>query len=220
MLNYEKIAWQNNLFVCGIDEVGRGCLAGPLVTACVILPINKKHKLLKDSKILTEQERELAYSWLIDNSYYSTSIVDNYIIDKINIYQATLLAMKKSVLQLFSNNLIKKELVKYILIDAMPVKLDITDKHDNLEILNFNKGEKYSISIAAASIVAKVTRDRLMKKISPIFINFNLDEHKGYGTKIHTDNLKKFGSTIIHRKTFLNNLDKEKNESKQQLTIF
>ena len=84
MLKYEKLAWEKSLYVCGIDEVGRGCLAGPLLTAAVILPQNKRHKLLKDSKKLSEKEREVAYEWIIKNCYCSFALVDHNIIDKIN----------------------------------------------------------------------------------------------------------------------------------------
>ena len=102
--HFETISWQQKKFVCGIDEVGRGCFAGPLVTCAAILPIDvehlyAQHKLLRDSKKLDEKQREQAYEWLVKNCFYSIAISNNRIIDNINIYQATLLTMKKAFLQ-------------------------------------------------------------------------------------------------------------------------
>ncbi|MFH1644279.1 MAG: ribonuclease HII [bacterium] len=200
---FEKKAWQENLYVCGIDEVGRGCFAGPLVVSAAILPINTKHKLLKDSKVLTEQERELAYEWLIKRCFYSTAIISNQQIDKINIYQATKLAMKKTFYQILQTIPFDSKKLKSLLIDAIPVDLEQIYKKENLEVFSMNYGESISTSIAAASIIAKVTRDNLMKKIHKIFPSFKLDQHKGYGTQLHRNLIINNGISIIHRKTFV-----------------
>ena len=97
---FEQKAWQKSQYICGIDEVGRGSLAGPMLTAAVILHQNKTHPLLKDSKLLTQKEREEAYHWIIKNSFYSFALASHHTIDKINIYQATLYTMKQALLQL------------------------------------------------------------------------------------------------------------------------
>ena len=219
---FETKAWKENTFVCGIDEVGRGCLAGPLVVSSAILPINAKHKLLKDSKILNQKEREQAFAWLIKKCFYSTVIISNQQIDKLNIYQATIISMKKAFSQILHSIPFNNNQIKYLLIDAMPIKLDSIYKtiNPNLEIFSMNYGESISPSIAAASIIAKVTRDRLMQKINPIFPAFNLAKHKGYGTFFHKEVIKNNGISIIHRKTFTtklqNNLIKDKKENNEQ----
>ncbi|MCK5632455.1 ribonuclease HII [bacterium] len=214
---FENAAWKAKNTVCGVDEVGRGCLAGPLVTGAVILPAGSKHPLLKDSKILTEKERLCAYNWIIKNSWYSIGIVNSKTIDQKNIWQATLIAMKKAVLQLLATC---PQDPTFFLIDAMPLKLSDTD-YKNIPIIHAPKGESWSCSIAAASIVAKVTRDRLMKVFDPLFPGYNLTQHKGYGTKKHREAIQRLGATIIHRKSFLKNiLKKEKDESNEQQTLF
>ncbi len=222
---FEKTAWQDKFYVCGIDEVGRGCLAGPLVVAACILPQNTKY-VLKDSKILTEQEREKAYKWLIKNCWHSVSIINPAMIDKINIYNATLLAMKRAFVQLVEVIPFEYELLKFLVIDAMPVILDQSHKNNHLEVHHFPHGESVSSSIAAASIIAKVTRDRLMETIDPIFPGFGFGHHKGYGTKEHTESMKIKGACIIHRRTFINKIEtpedisKNGNDAKSQQSIF
>ena len=215
---FENNAWQNSFYVCGIDEVGRGCLAGPLVTATVILPHNTNCELLKDSKILTPQQRQIAYDWITNNCFYSVSIFSHKQVDRLNIYQATLQCMKKSLLQLLQILPFDLKQIKYVLVDAMPLNLSGCNFCDHLEVNFFDKGESKSNSIAAASIVAKVTRDLLMKKMSTIFPDFNFDENKGYGTSNHMDVLRKHGPTIIHRKTFMPKVFR--GEVKEQVTIF
>ncbi len=223
--SFEKKAWKENLFICGIDEVGRGCLAGPLLVSSAILPINAKHKLLKDSKVLNEREREQVYSWLIKRCFYSTVIVSNQQIDKLNIYQATIIAMQKVFAQILHIIPFNSNQIKYLLIDSIPVKLDSIYKTENpnLEVFSMNYGESISPSIAAASIIAKVTRDRLMQKINPIFPAFNLAKHKGYGTALHKEAIKNHGTSIIHRKTFVTKIqndliegNKKENNDRQQ----
>ncbi len=215
---FENLAWKFYFYACGIDEVGRGCLAGPLVTSAVILPQNTEYKLLKDSKILNEQEREAAFEWIIKNCFYSTAITCHKKIDKINIYQATLQTMKKALLQLLQSAPIDINQIKYVLVDAMPLSLKNLNCYNNIQIKFFDKGETLSSSIAAASIVAKVTRDRLMKKMNYIFPRFNLHEHKGYGTTNHVKVLLNLGPSIIHRKTFISKILRERsNEIRQQI---
>ncbi len=191
---FEKKCWKENLILCGIDEVGRGCLAGPVVTAAVILNPHADHKYLKDSKVLSAAQRLQAYQWLKDNSIYSISIINSDIIDKINIYQATLYAMKRSLVQLSS------KIGRYpdiTIVDAMPLTVD------NITINYFNFGESHSSSIAAASIIAKITRDDIMKRLDSFFPSYGFISHKGYGTKAHRQALQDGGESIIHRKTFL-----------------
>lgn len=198
----EHQAWQKGEYVCGIDEVGRGCLAGPLVTAAVILPLNKTSRLLMDSKLLTEEERHKGALWIAKNCWYSYGIVDNRTIDRHNIYQATLIAMKKALVNLLATS----PRPAAILIDAMPLKIDDTG-YLGISINYFPKGEKKSSSIAAASIIAKVKRDEMMGKFNEIFPGFYFDEHKGYATKKHRDCLKTQHPLIIHRQSFLHKVD-------------
>lgn len=217
---FEKDAWQNSCYVCGIDEVGRGCLAGPLVTSTVILPQGTNFRLLKDSKTMTKEEREKAFSWITQNCIYSTAIISHRLIDKLNIYQSTLLTMKKSLLQILQSIPYEHEKIKYVLIDAMPVSLNNLDLYKNINIKFFNKGESYSSTIAAASIVAKVTRDRLMKKISKVFPQFNFCENKGYGTADHLKTLNEVGPSIIHRTSFITKIGEVSNETQLQQQLF
>lgn len=197
---YEKLIWQKKELVCGIDEVGRACLAGPVVTAAVILkPIKKRtgyYKLLKDSKTLTPEQRLQIYGWLKENSHFAASVINHRIIDQVNIYHATLKSMKRSYFQLCTKF---NQPINYILVDAMPLKVD----NKNINILYFNKGEDLSMSIAAASIVAKVTRDTIMQRLDNIFPEYYFYNHKGYSTIKHKKALNKFGRTIIHRSSFL-----------------
>jgi ribonuclease HII len=198
---FEQEAWNNSQYVCGIDEVGRGCLAGPLVTAAVILPINKTSRLLADSKLLTEEERHKGAIWVAKHCWYAYGIVDHTTIDRFNIYHATLIAMKKALIHLLAS----APRPSAILIDAMPLKLSDTQYAD-IPIRFFPKGERKSSSIAAASIIAKVKRDELMDKFENILPGFHFKEHKGYATKLHRDTLKEIPQSIIHRQSFLNSI--------------
>ena len=214
---HENIAWKANITVCGTDEVGRGCIAGPLVTAAVILPINMAPSFLKDSKSLTEKELLQAYRWITKYCSFSIGIASNYEIDKYNIWQSTLIAMKRAVVNLLT---IRKERPHAILVDAMPLRLDNTG-YEQIPVHSFSKGESLSSSIAAASIIAKVTRDRIMGKLEALFPGYQLRNHKGYGTKIHKNALDKQKHSIMHRVSFLNKtFDKGENEQKQQQSLF
>ncbi len=213
---YENQAWENKKYVCGIDEVGRGCLAGPVVTAACILPLSSSYELLKDSKILTQQERETAFTWIEKNCFYSVAISDHKKIDSLNIYQTTKITMEKALIQLFYTIPLNIKNIEFVLTDAMPI--DISFLQQDLKLFYFPKGESISPSIAAASIVAKVFRDNLMDKIDKIFPAYKFDSHKGYGTQDHVSAIQNSGVTIIHRKTFLNNIVNKNGE--KQNTIF
>ena len=176
--------------VAGLDEAGRGPLAGPVVAAAAVLPRGFKNFGLKDSKLLPEKERERLFALILNSDIiFGIGIVNHKIIDKINIYQATQLAMKKAILRL-----VRKPDV--LLVDGM--KLNFTEISQERIV----KGDRKVLSIAAASVVAKVTRDRIMQKFDLIYPGYGLEKHKGYPTKAHCLALKKLGITPIHRKTY------------------
>ncbi len=204
---YEEAFWAKYAYVCGIDEVGRGCLAGPVVTAAVVLFPFCTHPLLKDSKILTEKKRIVAAQWILKNSWFSYGVVDNSEIDRLNIYKATQEAMRQAVYGLFSQK-IGPWRPELILIDAIPLTIPYLSPMP--EILSFPYGESHSISIAAASILAKVKRDELITRMAKQFPGYAFEEHKGYGTIDHQKALLVKGPSLIHRTTFIKNfLQKE-----------
>ncbi|MGL4950122.1 MAG: ribonuclease HII [Anaeroplasmataceae bacterium] len=176
--------------ICGVDEVGRGPIAGPLVVSAVIMPYDYRLNGVNDSKQLSETKRESLYKEIVKNALaISTIFIYEDEIDDTNIYQATIKAMLKAI-----NSLKVKP--DYCLIDAMPlVQLEIP--HDSII-----KGDSKSASIAAASIIAKVTRDEYMKKMDLKFPNYGFARHKGYLTDFHKKSLDKFGPCEIHRKSF------------------
>ncbi|WP_315459754.1 ribonuclease HII [uncultured Streptococcus sp.] len=193
MLRYEKELYQQGYqAIAGIDEVGRGPLAGPVVTACVILPKNCKIKHLNDSKKIPKNHHEEIYQEILARALgIGIGIVDNNVIDQINIYEATKVGMLQAINQL------KGEVTKpdYLLIDAMHLETSIPQQ-------SLIKGDANSLSIAAASIVAKVTRDRMMADYANDYPGYAFEKNVGYGTKEHLEGLKKYGITPIHRKTF------------------
>ncbi|MCY7191238.1 ribonuclease HII [Streptococcus gallolyticus] len=193
MLRYEKELYQQGYqTIAGIDEVGRGPLAGPVVTACVILPKNCKIKHLNDSKKIPKKHHEEIYHEILARALgIGIGIVDNNVIDQINIYEATKVGMLQAINQL------KGEVTKpdYLLIDAMHLETSIPQQ-------SLIKGDANSLSIAAASIVAKVTRDRMMADYANDYSGYAFEKNVGYGTKEHLEGLKKYGITPIHRKTF------------------
>jgi ribonuclease HII len=217
---FEKKAWQNNLLVCGIDEVGRGSLAGPIMASAIIIPPNTNNHLLKDSKILDKTKRATAHKWIIKNCLYVTATTSHTIIDTINIYQATLQAMFKAFIMLIEKNPYILKKLRYILVDSMPFKTDFSYQHENLETKHFNFGESISSSIAAASIVAKETRDLLMNFFSTRFPLYNFSQNKGYGTKKHINAISTYGPTLMHRKSFLSNIQKGLQKNGRQESIF
>lgn len=177
--------------IAGIDEAGRGPLAGPVVAAAVILPQDLFIEGIDDSKKISEPKREALFDIIQEKALaVGIGIVENEVIDQINILNATKLAMKKAVADL-------KVQPEYLLIDAVKLA-DIHIKQYALV-----KGESKSISIAAASIIAKVTRDRIIRKYDELYPQYGFAKHKGYGTKEHYESIEKYGLTGIHRKSFL-----------------
>ena len=190
MLRYEKELYQAGYqTIAGIDEVGRGPLAGPVVAAAVILPPECKIKGLNDSKKIPKKKHMAIYQAIMDQALaIGIGIMDNTVIDQVNIYEATKLAMKEALSKLS----LKPD---YLLIDAM--KLDVEIPQESII-----KGDANSLSIAAASIVAKVTRDKLMADYDKEFPGYDFAKNAGYGTKSHLQGLERNGVTPIHRKTF------------------
>jgi len=176
--------------IAGIDEAGRGPLAGPVVAAAVILDIDANIEGINDSKLLSSKQRDKLFSKIHQNALsIGLSIVEPETIDRINILQATRLAMTKAV----TNLALKPGL---LLIDG-PITLDI-----NTRQIPIIKGDRLSISISAASIIAKVTRDDIMKSFHNMYPEYGFYKNKGYGTKEHIAALKKYGPCKIHRKSF------------------
>lgn len=191
----EDLCAQGFSRIAGVDEVGRGPLAGPVVAAACILPRGSFIQHLNDSKKLSEKKREDVFEKLIslEGIMYSIQRVEVELIDQINILRASLLAMKRAVESLSMTP-------DYLLIDGnqlldlpMPAKAIIS-------------GDALSISIAAASVLAKVTRDRWMKELCLTYPQWGFSKHKGYGTKMHLEAIKKHGISPIHRKTFLSKI--------------
>lgn len=198
LFEYEEPCWINRNILIGIDEAGRGSLFGPVVVSAVILKNNSYNELIKDSKKLSEKQREEAYKWIKKNSINITIIASHNEIDKYNIYQATKISMYRSIEYLVCKI---KKIPDQILTDAMPLQLD-KDFFYKTEVISKPKGESWSATIAAASIVAKVERDKIIKNFSKIMPNYNLEKHKGYATKDHKEKMVSYGYSFIHRKTF------------------
>lgn len=195
MLDYETKYYNQNIkLIAGVDEAGRGPLAGPVCVAAVIMPYDKNEIIeeINDSKKLTEKKREKLFDLIVEKAIsYKIVLINEKIIDEINILNATKLGMKQAIEGLS----VKPELV---LIDAVPLDLNIKNE-------SIIKGDAKCYNIAAASILAKVTRDRLMVELDQKYPNYNFKKHKGYGTKEHIENLKKFGKCEIHRNSFIKN---------------
>jgi ribonuclease HII len=192
MKHYE-LEYAEYHYICGIDEVGRGPLAGPVVAGAVILPKDCDILYLNDSKKLSEKKREELYDIIMEKAVATgIGMVGPNVIDEMNILQATYEAMRIAVKNL-------KVSPDILLNDAVTIPgLDMKQ-------VPIIKGDAKSISIAAASIIAKVTRDRLMKEYDGLFPNYGFLENKGYGTAVHIEALKKYGATPIHRRTFISN---------------
>ena len=176
--------------VCGVDEVGRGPLAGPVVVAACIMPPLLRIKGINDSKKLSEKKREELYKIIVKEAIaYNVVFVSEKEIDELNIYQAT----KKGMLEAIKGLKVEPQ---HVLIDAMPLgELELP----HTSIIH---GDALSASIAAASILAKVTRDHFMEKMDVKYPNYGFKRHKGYCTKAHVEALEKYGPCAIHRKTF------------------
>lgn len=176
--------------ICGVDEAGRGPLAGPVVVAACILPPFLRIPGVNDSKQLSEKKREELYKIIIKNAIaYNIVFINEKTIDEINIYEAT----KKGMLEAINGLKVEAD---YVLIDAMPLG---ELKTNNKSIIH---GDALSASIACASILAKVSRDHYMEKMDIKYPNYGFKHHKGYGTKMHMEALEKYGPCKIHRKSF------------------
>jgi ribonuclease HII len=190
LFSFDKSFIEKDLVPVGVDEAGRGPLAGPVVAAAVMLPLGVEIPYLNDSKKLTPKKRDALFDIIKQQALdYSISVVDAKIIDEINILRASLLAMKNAVESL-------KVVPSICLIDGNQ-KADIA-----LKQLTVVGGDAKSASIAAASILAKVTRDRLMENYAKLYPQYGFEKHKGYGTKVHIEALKKYGKCPIHRLSF------------------
>lgn len=190
MKEFENELYESGIkYIAGIDEVGRGPLVGPVVTAAVILPRDFYDERINDSKKLTEKKRELLYDVIMENAVsVGIGISSEDVIDDINILEAT----KKAMIEAVNNLSVKPE---HLLIDAVKLNVDIPQT-------SIIKGDAKSESIAAASIIAKVTRDRMMIELDKEHPEYDFKHNKGYGTKKHIDAIEKYGILKEHRKTF------------------
>ena len=190
MFSYEKEFYAQGIsLIAGVDEVGRGPLAGPVVAAAVILPKNCKIKGLNDSKKIPKKKHEEIFQAVKDKALaIGIGIMDNHVIDQVNIYEATKLAMKEAISQLDPQP-------EHLLIDAMKLDLPISQT-------SIIKGDANSLSIAAASIVAKVTRDKIMSNYDQEFPGYDFTQNAGYGTARHLEGLENQGVSPIHRTSF------------------
>ena len=191
MLMFERKYYKTCNFVCGIDEAGRGPLAGPVVAAAVILPKNHKIAYLNDSKQLSEKKREELFDKIMSEALaVGVGIVSPKRIDEINILQATYEAMRGSINQL--------KIQPEILLNDAVIIPEVKIPQEKII-----KGDAKSLSIAAASIIAKVTRDRMMKDYHELFPEYGFNKHKGYGSKEHIQSIQQYGPSPIHRRTFI-----------------
>lgn len=190
MKEFETELYNNGInYIAGIDEVGRGPLVGPVVTAAVILPKDFYDERINDSKKLTEKKRELLYNVIMENAIsVGIGISSEDVIDEINILTAT----KKAMIEAVNNLNVRPE---HLLIDAVKLDIDIPQT-------SIIKGDAKSESIAAASIIAKVTRDRMMVELDKLHPEYDFKHNKGYGTKKHIEAIRKYGIIKEHRKTF------------------
>lgn len=193
---YEE-KYKDYRYLCGIDEVGRGPLAGPVVAGAVILPKDYTILYLNDSKKLSEKKREMLYDEIMEHAVaVGIGMADPKCIDEINILQATYMAMRLAI----KNLGVKPDI---LLNDAVTIpEVDIPQ-------VPIIKGDAKSVSIAAASIIAKVTRDRMMKEYDMVYPGYDFASNKGYGTKAHIAGLKELGAAPIHRMTFIRNFVQE-----------
>ena len=187
MNEYENIYWKNNQYIMGIDEAGRGPLCGPLVVASCILPINYQNDEINDSKQLSDKKREKLFKIIIkDALYYEFKIISPKQIDELDIYHATKKAMED-----LSNASYEHSLT---ITDAMKI--------DNDDAIAIIKGDSKSISIASASILAKVLRDHIMYGYDILYPEYGYRKHKGYGTKLHLENMDRYGLNKLYRMSY------------------
>ena len=192
LYHYEHDLWNQGIeYIGGVDEVGRGPLIGPVVTACVVLPHDFSLPGLTDSKKLSEKKREQYYDYILEHVIAVEIGMDSpERIDEINIYQASKEAMEKAI-----EKVRKKVPLDVVLTDAMPMELDIP-------VIPIVKGDAKSITIAAASVVAKVTRDRMMIELDQKYPLYGFKNHKGYPTKKHLEAIKTYGLIDGYRRTY------------------
>lgn len=190
LLKYEKELYDKNIeYIAGVDEVGRGPLVGPVVAACVVLPKNYNLEGLNDSKKLSEKKRDKFYDIIMQDALgVGIGIISPEKIDEVNIYEASKLAMLEAI-----NNVKCK--IEHVLIDAMPLDLEIP----STSIIH---GDALSLSIAAASVIAKVTRDKMMYELDTKYPEYGFAKHKGYPTKLHLENIRKYGILDNYRKSY------------------
>ena len=206
LYKYEKELYEQGInYIGGVDEVGRGPLIGPVVTACVVLPKDFVLDGLNDSKQLSEKKRNEYYKYIKEHALAcEVGIIGPEIIDEVNIYEATKLAMKQAI-----DKVNKKLKLEHVLIDAMPLEL-------NIPTTSIIKGDAKSITIAAASVIAKVTRDEMMYELDKIYPQYGFKSHKGYPTKKHIEAINQYGLIEGYRKTYgpvKKIIEEEKNES-------
>jgi ribonuclease HII len=207
---FEYEARRKGHFICGIDEAGRGCLAGPVVVAAVSLKRFPTSVVINDSKLMSPVLREKAYDYIIRNSFWTACVADQYSIEQLNIYRATQQSMYRVIDQL---QLLVGKKLDHILVDAMPLtKL--------AQVTSMIEGESRSLSIAAASVVAKVTRDRLMCRYAQSFPGYRFNAHKGYATPDHYAQLDAQGQSIVHRPHFLRTWYERGMSPDEQLSLF
>lgn len=181
--------------ICGIDEAGRGPLAGPVVVAAVIMPKDSMIEGVNDSKKVSEKKRETLYEQIINEAIaYGVGIIDQKEIDEINILNATKKGLTTAIKEL-------KVKPQRILVDAL-TGIDTL----GIPYTSIIKGDAKAYSIAAASIIAKVTRDRIMREWDEIYPEYGFEKHKGYGTKMHIDAIKEYGLCPLHRLSFVKNI--------------
>jgi ribonuclease HII len=190
-LEVERALWLQGLtHVAGVDEAGRGPLAGPVVAAAVIFPKDRLLERVNDSKKCTAKQREELFTLIMEQAIsVGIGMVDHDVIDRINILQATILAMRKSI----ENLNIQPD---YVLIDGNSFR------HETMKFQNIIRGDETSFTIAAASIVAKVTRDKLMCELDSQYPQYGFAQHKGYGTRRHIEAIRTHGLCEIHRRSF------------------
>lgn len=192
LYKYENELYEKKVnYIGGVDEVGRGPLIGPVVTACVVLPKDFVLEGLTDSKKLSEKKRNTYYEYIKEHAIAcEVGMCSPEEIDEFNIYKATQIAMKRAI-----DKVREKIKLEHVLIDAMPLELDI----DSTSII---KGDAKSISIAAASVIAKVTRDNMMYELDKKYPMYGFASHKGYPTKKHIEAINKYGLIDGYRKTY------------------
>ena len=203
--NEYEIKWwsEGKKYIVGMDEAGRGPLAGPLVVAAVCFPKDFHHDEIYDSKKVSEKKREQMFEIIKQEALeYHIKVVTPKEIDELNIYRATQKAMEDLVNEF--------KTVDGVLTDAMPLP------HVNNEVIAIVKGDQKSVSIAAASILAKVTRDRMMIEYDQMYPEYGFKDHKGYGTKKHLEAIEKYGVLDIHRESY----GPVKKKKMEQLTLF